>query len=69
MNIKVGDTVRINILDDVDYKYHGRHGEIVEIVEDDLGNLTGNEEDNNIYKVEFEDESTMSFRQHDLETN
>lgn len=67
--LRVGDRVRIDIPDttDPDHEtYHGRHGKIVEIIEDDAGQMTGDERDSNLYKVEFGDGDRMEFRVFDI---
>lgn len=71
MTYQVGDRVRIDIPDssDADHRYHGNVGQVVEITEDDLSEITGDQRDDYIYRVSFDDESLgrMSFRHHDLE--
>lgn len=64
-----GDTVRIDIpdLDDPDHEpFHGRHGVVVDVLQDAPGSETGDERDSVLYKVEFEDGKTMDFRWRDL---
>lgn len=58
--LEKGDRVRIDIPDETDPdhdKYHGKHGTITEIFEDDKSNL---------YTVKIEEDHTMDFREHDL---
>jgi hypothetical protein len=70
MQYQVGDRVRVALRDPdgVDARYDGAVGEVVEIHQDDLGSLTGNPADDNLYLVDFDDEDlgSMSFREPDL---
>lgn len=55
---EVGDGVQIDIPDteDPDFdQYHGRVGEVVEILEDDADEQTGDERDAYLFSVEFPD--------------
>jgi ribosomal protein L21E len=64
-----GDRVRVDIPDetDVDHQqYHGQHGTIVSTLSDDTNEITGNEQDARLYRVEFESGQTMDFRSRDL---
>ncbi|WP_396275601.1 hypothetical protein [Haloarcula sp. S1AR25-4] len=64
-----GDCVRIDIPDetDPDYdRYHGRHGEIVAILEDDAGVVTGDSRDAVLYRVQLEDGTKTDVRWRDL---
>ncbi|MFC7018377.1 MULTISPECIES: hypothetical protein [Haloarcula] len=64
-----GDRVRIDIpdKDDPDHeKYHGRQGEVIEIFEDAASDVTGDERDNLLYRVEFDGDEEMDFRWRDL---
>jgi hypothetical protein len=66
---EVGDRVRVDIpdTDDPDFdRFHGRHGNIVDIIEDDAGRETGDARDTNLFTVEFDDGSTHGFRWRDL---
>lgn len=66
---EVGDRVRIDIPDETDLDYsnfHGEHGTIVSTIQDDLSNLTEEQKDSKIYRVELDSGHTMDFRQHDL---
>jgi len=66
---KEGDCVRIDIPDetDPDYdRYHGRHGEIVAILEDDAGVVTGDTRDAVLYRVQLEDGTKTDVRWRDL---
>ena len=64
-----GDRVRIDIPDesDIDYEqFHGKHGTIVSVLNDDTGAITGDEQDSELYRIEFDSGETMDFRRHDL---
>lgn len=65
----VGDQVRVDIPNqsDTDYeRFHGEHGTVVSVITDDVGELTGNEQDSHVYRVNLESSETMDFRRHDL---
>lgn len=65
----VGDWVRIDIpdMDDPDFdRYHGRTGEIVEVIEDEAGEHTGDKRDSYLFEVEFENGDSDHFRWRDL---
>jgi len=52
----VGERVRIDIPDETDpdnEQYHGEHGQIADILEDEAGSLTGDERGSTIYRVAF----------------
>jgi len=52
----VGDRVRIDIPDETDHnhdRYHGEYGQIVDILADEAGMLTGDDRDSTIYRVQF----------------
>lgn len=64
-----GDRVRVDIPDTTDPDhdtYHGEHGTIVEILEDEAGAVTGDDRDALIYRVELDTEETTDFRWRDL---
>jgi len=61
----VDDRVRIDIPDESDPdhdSYHGKHGRIVEILEDEAGTLTGDERDSTIYRVRFSNGEELDLR-------
>jgi len=60
--------VRIDIPDetDADHELHGEHGRIVEVIRDDASDVTGDQLDSVIYRIELDDESRADFRHHDL---
>lgn len=67
---QIGDEVRIDLeQDDIDQRYDGMIGKIVEIGEDDLGGLTGDPEDDNMYTIELRNGEIPSihFRYRDLQ--
>jgi ribosomal protein L21E len=64
-----GDRVRVDIPDetDVDHQqYHGQHGTIVSTLSDGIGEISKDEQDVRLYRVEFESGQTMDFRRRDL---
>jgi hypothetical protein len=64
-----GDRIRVDIPDtsDPDFdRYHGSHGEVREVLEDDAGELTGDREDGLIFRVELDSGEITDFRQRDL---
>jgi ribosomal protein L21E len=67
--VERGDRVRVDIPDETDLDhdaFHGRHGEVVDVVEDDAGAETGDPRDSVIYRVRFDDGSEADFRRRDL---
>lgn len=71
MTVGIGDRIRVTVPDpaDPDHRYHGETGEVVDVSEDELGQLFDDPRLNYLVTVEFDDESlgTMTFRIHDLE--
>lgn len=66
---EVGDCVRVDIpdRDDPDFdRYHGRTGEVIEVIEDEAGQATGDERDSYLFAVEFENSDSDHFRWRDL---
>jgi len=64
-----GDRVRIDIPDETDPGYdrlHGRYGEIIAILEDDAGFVTGDTRDAVLYRVQLEDGTKTDVRWRDL---
>ncbi|MDR5672466.1 hypothetical protein RH858_04790 [Halalkaliarchaeum sp. AArc-GB] len=64
-----GDRIRIDIPDttDADHdRYHGVHGTIVETLEDDAGEITGEQQDGMLFRVELESGEIIDFRGRDL---
>lgn len=63
-----GDRVRIDIpdTDDPDFRYHRQQGEIVEVIKDEASSTSGDERDNEIYRVELDSGEVIDFRWRDL---
>ncbi len=64
-----GDRVRVDIPDTTDPdhdRYHGLHGTVVNVLEDEAGEVTGDERDDVIFRVKLENEETADFRWRDL---
>jgi len=64
-----GDRVRADIPDesDPDFEWHGEHGTVVTILEDDANELTGDEGDGALCRINFEQADTqVDFRHRDL---
>lgn len=69
LRFDVGDGVRIDIPDESDPDhdvYHGRHGTVVAIIDDDAGMETGDERDSTLYQVELDSGETADVRWPDL---
>lgn len=67
--VRPGDLVRVDIPieSDPDHApYHGRHGAVVGVMEDDAGSETGDSRDSAIYRVRFDDGEEADFRWRDL---
>lgn len=65
----VGDRVRVDIPDESDPDhdaYHGLHGTITKMLNDDLDQLTGDKQDSSIYRVELETGENADFRKRNL---
>jgi hypothetical protein len=63
-----GERVRVDIPNesDVDFEYHSQEGEIIEIIPDDAGSITGDDQDSALYRVSLDDGRTHDFRRRDL---
>lgn len=64
-----GDSVRIDIPDQTDPdhdSFHGRKGEVIEVLEDDASMTTGDRRNGVLYRVRLEDDETVDFRWVDL---
>jgi ribosomal protein L21E len=64
-----GDRVRVDIPDETDPdhdRYHGLHGMVVDALEDEVAEVTGDDRDATIYRVELENDETADFRWRDL---
>ncbi|WP_144798976.1 hypothetical protein [Halorubrum depositum] len=66
--IQIGDRVRVDIPNeaDPDYEYHGEHGEVVEIIDDDAGRETGDSRDSQIYRLRLESGEAVDLRWRDI---
>jgi hypothetical protein len=65
----IGDRVRIDIPDETDTDHerlHNRHGEVIDILEDDADNLTGDSRDAVVYRVQLDDGTKTDVRWRDL---
>ena len=65
----IGDRVRIDIPDETDTDHerlHNRHGEVIDIFEDDADNLTGDSRDAVVYRVQLDDGTKTDVRWRDL---
>lgn len=66
---EIGDRVRIDIPEETDLDHdrlHGRRGRVVDILEDDAGQETGDQRDSHLFSVEFEDGIVEDLRWRDL---
>jgi ribosomal protein L21E len=64
-----GDRVRIDIPDETDpdhHEYHGKHGQIVAVLTDDVDSVTADKRDAQLYRVSFDSGQTADFRYRDL---
>ena len=62
---EIGDRVRIDIPDETDPdhdQYHGEHGRITDILEDEAGTLTGDDRDSIIYRIQFSKGEELDLR-------
>ncbi|MFB6200361.1 MAG: hypothetical protein ABEJ83_05745 [Candidatus Nanohaloarchaea archaeon] len=68
--MQIGDRVKLILDKEVspDNKWHGKKGEIVDIDFDDAGSVTGDSEDNFMFKVELDNGEVpdVHFRKHDV---
>ena len=64
-----GDRVRVDIPDETDPDYarlHRRKGTVVEVFDDDAGQVTGDPRDSNLISVEMDDGTVEQVRWRDL---
>jgi hypothetical protein len=64
-----GDLVRIDIPNETDPdhdSYHGEHGTVVAILEDDADTVINDDREGVIYRVELDSGETADFRWRDL---
>ena len=65
----VGDRVGVDLPNESDPDhdaYHGRHGTVAAIIDDDAGVETGDERDSTLYRIELGSGETADFRWRDL---
>lgn len=65
----VDDRVRIDIPDETDPdhdRFHGKHGFVVDVLEDAADTETGDPRDQHLYRVEMDVGDVMDFRWRDL---
>ncbi len=64
----VGDRCRIDIPNetDPDHVHHGKNGEIIAIIDDQASDITGDEQDDGIYRVKLDAGGTVDVRHRDL---
>lgn len=64
----IGDRVRIDIPDetDPDFQFHGKNGEIISIIRDDASDITGDPQDDGLYRVELDGGGTVDVRARDV---
>lgn len=71
MEYDVGDRVEVYLprADDPDHRYHGKAGEVVDVFEDDLADVTRNPSRGYLYTVRFDDPALepTDFRYDDLQ--
>lgn len=68
-NLEEGDRIRVDITDkaDPDFQWHGEHGTIVRILEDDAGEVTGDPEDSTLYRISITDyDFSLDLRRKDI---
>lgn len=64
-----GDRVRVDIPDETDPdhdQYHGVHGQVASVLTDDAEAVTGDERDDQLYRVALNSGETADFRWRDL---
>jgi ribosomal protein L21E len=64
-----GDRVRVDITDttDPDFDWHGEHGEVVDVLKDDAGEVTGDDRDSLLYRIELDEfDRTLDLRHRDF---
>lgn len=69
MHFREGDRVRVDIPDqeDPDFEqFHGKHGVVIDVLDDNAGSETGDTRNSQLYRVELEMGETMDFRWRDL---
>jgi len=69
MKVNEGDRVRVDIPDESDLDHerlHGRHGRVMDVLEDDAGEETGDPRDSQLYRIRLDDGSEVDLRWRDL---
>ncbi|WP_425487797.1 hypothetical protein [Natronomonas salina] len=63
-----GDKVRVDIpdRDDPDFNLHREKGTIIDVIEDDASEFTGDERDSKLFRVELETGEIVDVRWRDL---
>ncbi|UBF21801.1 putative ribosomal protein L21e [Halorubrum virus HSTV-3] len=64
-----GDRVRVDLPDESDPdhdQFHGEHGTVVDILQDDAGAVTGDERDSRLFRVELDSGNSIDLRWRDL---
>lgn len=64
-----GDRVRVDIpatTDPDQDRYHGVHGDVVDVLKDEVSEVTGDDRDEAIFRVELDNGETADFRWRDL---
>lgn len=67
--IGIGSRVRIDIPDETDpdhERLHGEHGLLVRVIEDAAAEVTGDDEDNNLYRIKLDDGEKVDVRARDI---
>jgi len=63
------DRVRVDLPDETDpdhHQFHGKHGTVIEIIQDNAGAVTGDDRDSLLYRVELDEGETIDLRWRDL---
>nr|WP_245835454.1 hypothetical protein [Natronolimnobius baerhuensis] len=64
-----GDRVRIDIPEEIDpdhKQYHGKHGQIIEVLIDEADSITNDTRDSYLYRVALDSGEEADFRWRDL---
>lgn len=64
-----GSRVRIDIPDesDADHELHGEHGTVIEVIRDDASDVTGRDQDDDLYRIDLDSvERTVDVRARDI---
>ncbi len=68
LSYQPGERIRVDIPDetDPDFQYHGKNGEIISVIRDDASDITGDPQDDGIYRVELDVGDVVDVRARDL---